>query len=123
MSLQRLLAKKLASEQIDRLVSAELQRLLSCCAPNQVILFGSAARAEATDQSDLDLIVLFSDEHEADDAKKDYYRLALPRSYPVDILFMSVEEYTRKSLVGGVCMVASNEGRVIYCRGDKDGTT
>ena len=115
MSIRRLLAKKLSSETIAHLIAEELALILRSCTPSQVILFGSAARGDMRDDSELDFIVLFADQQAADTAKDTYYRLPMPRTMPVDILFLTHDEFARRSKRGG-------EGKIVYL-GAFNGTT
>ena len=113
-SLIHLLAKPLKPDEIDELVRDELSRVLSVCAPHTIYLFGSAATGEMTNQSDIDLIVLFNRREEASLARKTYFGQKSQRVCPVDILFMTVTEFKSWASKGGVCQVCLEEGKIIY---------
>ena len=83
--------------------------------PVKVILFGSYARGEADDASDLDLMVV---EHDLPDKAAEYLRLkgAIGRvGVGVDLLLLSEREFERRSQVPGTTAYwAKKEGKVLY---------
>ncbi|MHB8167885.1 MAG: nucleotidyltransferase domain-containing protein, partial [Sulfuricella sp.] len=83
--------------------------------PIRVILFGSYARGEADDASDLDLMVV---EYDLPDKAAEYLRLkgAIGRvGVGVDLLLLSEQEFERRSQVPGTTAYwAKKEGKVLY---------
>jgi predicted nucleotidyltransferase len=83
--------------------------------PAKVILFGSYARGEADDASDLDLMVI---ERELVDKAAEYLRLrdAIGRTgVGVDLLLVSEQEFERRSQVPGTAAYwAKKEGKVLH---------
>ncbi len=83
--------------------------------PVKVILFGSYARGEADEGSDLDLMVV---ERDLPDKAAEYLRLkqALGRvGVGVDLLLFSEHEFERRSQVPGTIPYwASKEGKVLF---------
>ena len=83
--------------------------------PASVMLFGSYARGEADDQSDLDLLII---EDEVADKASEYLRIHRAigsLGIGVDVLVFSRQDFERRSLVPGslphrVCQ----EGRLLY---------
>ena len=87
--------------------------------PERIYVFGSAARGEMNEASDVDLAVVFQTEAEDKAARKAI--LCRPRDdeWPQDILFFTADEFDRKALVGGVCMIIAQEGRLLYSAGQE----
>jgi predicted nucleotidyltransferase len=83
--------------------------------PASVMLFGSYARGEADDQSDLDLLII---EDEVADKAGEYLRIhraigAL--GVGVDVLVFSRRDFERRSLVpGSLPHRVRHEGRLLY---------
>lgn len=114
MTLKRLLSKPVPRAEADPFIEQELCVILACCKPVRVYLFGSAARNEMTDSSDLDLLVVLPDGENIKEAVKKYYSRPKTHSWPVDILFMEEAEFARKSQLGGVAMLCAQEGQVLF---------
>lgn len=95
---------------------AKLTRLLVDAArPKRIILFGSQARREAAEDSDLDIMLV---QEAPSDRFAEMVRLnRLLRSFevPVDLLIVSEEkfEYWRDT-PGNVYFEAASEGEVLY---------
>lgn len=83
--------------------------------PLQVFLFGSYARGNADDGSDLDLLVV---ERKVSDKTAEYLRLHRavgPIGVGVDVLVFSQDEFERRSQVPGtVPYWAKKEGKLLY---------
>jgi predicted nucleotidyltransferase len=98
-------------EQIQQAVD----RLVAAANPSKVILFGSYARGDATEDSDLDLMVI---EEELPNIFNEMIRLrqALrPMHIPVDVLVYSQEFVSEWGHLPGTALYwALNEGRVLH---------
>jgi predicted nucleotidyltransferase len=114
MSLKHLSKKPLDPLVIESLILTLRDFIRATCNPDRIILFGSAARREMTDMSDLDVIVLFANQDELELARRNYFGQRSPMDYPVDILFMTTADYMHRAGIGGVCFIAETEGRVLY---------
>lgn len=83
--------------------------------PAKVILFGSYAREDADDGSDLDLMVV---EHELPDRATEYLRLREAIGHTgvgVDLILVSAQEFERRSQVPGTAAYwAKKEGKILY---------
>lgn len=83
--------------------------------PLRIFLFGSYARGNADEGSDLDLLVV---EREVRDKAAEYlklHRAVGPMGVGVDVLVFSQEEFERRSQVAGtVPYWAKKEGKLLY---------
>ena len=108
-------------EVTDAIIDQMVQALVDEADPEQVILFGSRARGDSREHSDVDLIVVESEPFGPERSRhKETVRLrqALrPFRVPVDVLVYSQEDvdYWRDSL-NFVLARALREGRVMYER-------
>ena len=89
--------------------------LIAAAKPSRIIMFGSQARGEAGDDSDLDVMVV---EEGVSDRVGEMVRLnRLLRSFdiPVDLLVVSAEKFNYWcDTPGNVYFEAATEGRVLY---------
>lgn len=112
--------RKLLSEKyVEAQVQAILSGILSICQPVKVYLFGSAAEGRFTDQSDLDFLIVIDEEkyialEELKRIKKKWAHLQPIISHPVDVLWYTKELFEAKKSIGGVAMIAFEEGKLIY---------
>lgn len=96
-------------------MQAAVERLVAEAHPTRIILFGSRARGDADDRSDVDLLVI--KRHVANRFEE---LVALDRALagiimPVDILLVSEAEFEERAEQSGtVERAASKEGRVLY---------
>jgi len=83
--------------------------------PARVILFGSYARGEADEASDLDLMVV---EQGLTDKANEYLRLREAVGHAgvgIDLLLVSAQEFDRRSQVPGTAAYwAKKEGKILY---------
>jgi predicted nucleotidyltransferase len=92
------------------------QRLVAALKPEQIILFGSYAYGEPTEDSDLDLLVVVSDSNEPRYRRaRQAYKALRGLGIPKDILVMTREEVERKSTVpSSLVSQALRQGKVLY---------
>lgn len=99
----------------EHIAEAARRLIAEASKPVRVILFGSYARGEADDASDLDLMVV---ECDLPDKAAEYLRLkgAIGRvGVGVDLLLLSELEFERRSQVPGTpAYWAKKEGKVLY---------
>lgn len=92
--------------------------VVTAFSPERVIVFGSVARGEDREGSDLDLLVLF-DEVTAGDRRRLMGRIrsAIGAPIPIDVLVASVQQFeARKDTNGSPYYWPAREGRVVYER-------
>jgi predicted nucleotidyltransferase len=96
-------------------ISTAVQTLARAAHPQRIILFGSHARGQARDDSNLDLLVIESHvEHRGREMVR-LRRLLRPLRIPVDVLVCSTEEVERWGDQPGTALYwALREGRVVY---------
>ncbi len=101
---------------VDQTLLAEIvARILSVAKPDRIILFGSAANGDMTNDSDIDLLVVEptpGNRH----AEALRVRDAIGNvDYPVDVLIMATDRFeATRNVIGGIAYPASKYGRVIY---------
>jgi predicted nucleotidyltransferase len=112
----RFAPKSISTEDCQRIVSAKLNGILSLCSPCKVFVFGSAARDEMTDHSDVDLALIFENAAELKRARELVFVRAPGDDWPQDLLLYTESEFDRKKSVGGVCQIIFEDGICIYER-------
>jgi len=96
-------------------IAESAKRILRVTCPSRIILFGSYARGDATNESDIDLLVLVKNSKNRGQQMVEY-RNAIGRVSPgvgVDILVYDEEE-AAEPIPGTVLYWALTEGKVLY---------
>ena len=92
-----------------------IRRIRQVAQPSKIILFGSYARGEATEDSDLDLMIILPGKP---DKMAEIIRLRRAigtLGVGVDVLVFSEEEAQRRGQVPGTVLYwANKEGKVLY---------
>jgi predicted nucleotidyltransferase len=96
-------------------------RLAEAAGAEQVILFGSHARGEAHDASDVDLMIVAESDLPRFKRSRILYRLLRPYPFPMDLIVYTPEEVERgkQSPLSFVSTVL-REGKAVYVRGSRD---
>jgi predicted nucleotidyltransferase len=101
----------ITSEQIESAV----RTIVDAAKPERVVLFGSYARGDATDDSDLDLLVIESEVADRAREMVRLRRLLRPLRLPVDVLVVSTDEVAAWSGQPGSALYwALREGAVVH---------
>ncbi len=99
----------------DKTIKEAIKRLSKAAPEAMIILFGSRARGEAGERSDLDLLVV---EPEVKARRMEMVRLSdvlRPLKIPVDILVTSRKNFEEWSKIPGTVIYrAATEGKVLY---------
>jgi predicted nucleotidyltransferase len=100
----------------DEDVLAEIvRRIVRVAAPEQILLFGSAARGEADDNSDLDLLVIKSGAFHRGLLTEEIYMSLIGVGRAVDIIVATPEDIDRyRDSPALVFAPALREGRIIH---------
>jgi len=100
---------------IDAKTKLAVEKLLEVCEPKKIILFGSFARGEQNEHSDLDLLIVVE---EVTDLIEETARLRKALDcldMAIDIALTSEDRYqTRKNSFGHLYFTADKEGKVLY---------
>ncbi len=101
---------------IDTIVGDKLRWILQSASPRALILFGSAARGEMTERSDLDIAAIFPDEDSLKAGRASIYSRPPIDGWPTDLLFYTQAEFEARRRSGGVCELIWKEGKIIFGR-------
>jgi predicted nucleotidyltransferase len=101
---------------VDETVLDEVvRRVLTVARPERIILFGSAATGQMTEDSDLDLLVVEPEPADTRDRSVRIRRALGDVRYPVDVIVMSSARFEEtKNLIGGIAYPARKYMRVLY---------
>lgn len=94
-----------------------VNKIVDYCKPEKVILFGSMARGDFGNDSDIDLLVIMnSDEKRPFRVKKIFEALrGVNRRYPLDTIVYTPQELNRRLKMGDFFIKEiMNEGRIMY---------
>ena len=96
-------------------IAAVVERLAQAAQPERILLFGSHARGEAREESDLDLLVIETEVPDRAAEMVRLRRLLRPLRIPVDILVYSHAEVDRwGNQPVSALYWALREGKVVY---------
>lgn len=101
----------------NELILTMTERIVRDFHPVQIILFGSHARGDAHPQSDVDLLVVFSELADKRKTAVDIRRTLADLPIAKDILVTTPEELAhQRDLVGTILRAAQREGEILYER-------
>lgn len=102
---------------LQRLTDQMVKRIAQRFHPEQIILFGSAARGDAGSDSDVDLLVVMRVEGSKREKAIEIGVAVNDIPVPKDIVVTTPEDFEwRKEVVGTIERPAAREGRVVYAR-------
>ena len=110
----RLQTEKITSELIDYIVK-KIVRVLS---PNQIILFGSHARGDAADDSDLDLFVVHDTHQSNRDVRRQIETILWGRRFDLDLIVRHPSEVAQNIMDSNPFYLQHlfGEGKILYER-------
>ena len=100
---------------LDKTVQDAIGRILSVVSPKQVVLFGSAARGDLHEDSDIDLLVVVPNGTHRRETAQSIYRNMVGLDFAADIVVVTeddVEKY--RDAEGWVIREALAEGKLVY---------
>ena len=104
-------------QEVRALLPTIRRRLVSRFRPERIIVFGSHARGDATQQSDLDLLVVVPESTDIKSATRDMYEALDDLPIAKDIVVATLADLERfGSLVGTILQPALRDGVTIYER-------
>ncbi len=96
-------------------VTAAVERLAQAAQPERILIFGSHARGDAGEDSDLDLLVIETEVPDRAAEMVRLRRLLRPLRIPVDLLVFSRADVERwGDQPGSALYWALREGKVVY---------
>ena len=99
----------------DELVQEVARRILTVVRPDRIILFGSAASGQLSDDSDLDILVLETRTGNTRDERVRISDALRGLGFSCDVFVMQTENFEEsKDVIGGLAYPANRYGRVIY---------
>ena len=102
---------------IAEIISIMVNRIVDQFHPNSILLFGSQARGDARESSDIDLLVVMSD---VTDKRQTAVEIrGLLRDLPVskDIVVTTPDEIARRGhIMGTLIHAALQDGKIVYER-------
>lgn len=104
-------ATRLSKALLDEII----RRVVEVAQPEQIILFGSAARGNMTRDSDADLLVVMDQVEHRGKLEGQIYVNLIGVRLPVDVVVVTREDVERyKDRVGAIIRPALREGVVVY---------
>ena len=90
---------------------------------SQVILFGSYARGEANEQSDVDFLIIAESELPRFKRSRELYKLLRPYPFAMDLVVYTPREIERdKQLPGSFVSTVLRQGKTVYVQRAGAGT-
>ena len=103
------------SQMRQKVLDEIVRRIVEVAQPEQIILFGSAARGEMAPNSDVDLLVVKSDVVHRGRLAEAIYMNLIGVGQAVDIIVVTPEDIERyRDAIGLVIEPALREGKAIY---------
>ena len=98
---------------IDKIVPM----IVSLASPDQIILFGSYARGDYTDKSDIDLLIIKKDLKNGREINNTLYRAFFENKIdvPIDLISVDYSKYNElNNTIGYIYKTIKEEGKILY---------
>jgi predicted nucleotidyltransferase len=100
---------------LDKIVEDTIGRILSVVSPKQVFLFGSAARGDIHENSDIDLLVVVPNGTHRRRTAQSIYRNMVGLNFGADIVVATEDDIEKyRDAEGLIIREALKEGRLVY---------
>ncbi|MEK6647574.1 MAG: nucleotidyltransferase domain-containing protein [Candidatus Firestonebacteria bacterium] len=91
------------------------EKIIKAISPEKIILFGSYGRGKVTEDSDVDLVVIWNSNLNPHKRNMKIRRLFPHRNFSLDVfVFTPEEEKKYKNIIGTILHTAFIEGKLIY---------
>ena len=101
----------------EAIITTMIERIVGRFRPSRVVLFGSCARGNANEWSDVDLLVVLPNGTDRRHAAVEIHRALGDLPAAKDIVVTTPEEITRRGHIdGSVLRAALREGKSVYER-------
>ena len=111
--LHRSLEKPMPVEQKEALIQDTVQKILKVTKPNKLILFGSAVDGKFDSYSDFDFVLIYENRGSVRAEQKKVNSIKAELLVESDFLCVDEETFNSKSKIGGVFLIAAEDGRNI----------
>jgi predicted nucleotidyltransferase len=92
-----------------------VDRIVETIHPYRIYLFGSQARETATEDSDIDLLIIADMEGSRLERNLMIQRLFPKRDFGLDVFVFKPEEFEhQRMLINSISYIVSKEGRILY---------
>ena len=99
----------------EQIIQQAVRRVVEVASPSRVIVFGSHARGDAAEGSDLDLLVVEPEVPNVGEEMVRIHKALWPLNIPVDLLVCSEADFLKKSTWRSSAIYwAAKEGKVFY---------
>ena len=99
------------------IIPTMVDRIVKQFQPTRIMLFGSQARGDARESSDVDLLVVLDDVPNKHQAAVEIRRLLKDLPVSKDIVIATPDEMAKRGhIVGTIIRAALREGKVVYER-------
>ena len=108
-------ARLIVPDVTDTLLSDIVSKIVKHFHPEKIILFGSRAWGEPTEESDLDILVVMDVDGSPIRKASEISRIARPRFLPMDIIVRTPDEIEHRIRMGDPFIKRiMNKGKVLY---------
>jgi len=100
---------------VDPVVDQVIQRIAKAVRPERIILFGSRARGESRNDSDIDLVIVYQGPRSKREIQLEIHRLFPHPDFSLDVFALTVEELEKgKKITNTLAHEVSERGVVCY---------
>lgn len=114
MPLARFKSPKRSQEDIQAVLDGLLAHILTIIKPVHIFLIGSYVRGTADDFSDIDLVVVVPDDVDPSSTSFAISRQRPYREYALDLIVISISEFTKMRGIGGIAFEAAHHGKLLF---------